>query len=226
MATSDGRRRERSEAVKRFYVMNFVGLFLLTQWFLTAVPSFGEEQMRTRAGRWEIFLFGQDMGGDEAHETINGVNFDTIVDDFGAFGLGVGYHVNDYFGINLDVFGGSTDVKIETGLDTLKVDTDVSGIDLNFNAYLFPGPFTPFVTAGIGVLTLYEDYDDHHYHYSYYDDYDYSTSFSYNAGVGVRWDIRNHFFLKALYRSTWSELEDIDETLQFDGFSMFAGYLF
>jgi len=212
--------------VKRFHVISLAGIFLVTQWLCIAAPSSGEEHMRTRAGRWEIFLFGQEMDGDEAHETINGAKFDTTVDDFTAVGLGAGYNVNDYFGIRLDAFGGSTDVKIETDLDFLEEDTDISGINLNFDVHFFPGPFTPFVTAGIGVITLYEDFDDHHHHHSYYDDYDYSTSFSYNAGVGVRWDIRNHFFLKALYRSTWSELEDTDETLQFDGFSMFAGYLF
>ncbi len=212
--------------MKRLYVINFVSIFLLTQWLIAAAPSSGEEQMWTRAGRWEIFLFGQDMDGDEASETISGEKFDTIVDGFTGVGIGGGYNLNDYVGIKLDAFGGSTDLKIESGLDILEEDTDISGVNLNFDVYFFPGRLTPFVTGGIGVITLYEDFDDHDHHHHHYHYDDYSTSFSYNAGAGVRWDIGNHFFVKALYRSTWSELEDTDDTMQFDGFSMFAGYMF
>ncbi len=210
--------------MRHFCVLNLVVLFLLTQWFFTVVPSFGEEQVWTRAGRWEIFIFGQDMDGDEVSETVSGVTIDTTVDGFTGVGLGGGYNVTDYLGIRFDAFGGSTDLNVESDLGFLEEDTDVSGIDLNVDVHFFPGRFTPFVTAGIGVITLYEDFDDHDRYRDYYDDY--STSFSYNAGVGVRWDMWEHFFVKALYRSTWSELDGTDETVQFDGFSMFAGYLF
>ena len=210
--------------MKQFYVINFIGMFFLTQWLLILAPFPVEAQMWTRAGRWEIFLFGQEMAGDEARETIRGVNVNTIVDDFAVFGLGVGYNIDDYFGIKLDLFGGTTDLEIERGLVTYKEDTDVSGMDLNFDVNFFKGPFTPFVTGGIGFISFYEDFDDDDTYY--YDGYDYSTSFSYNAGVGLRWEVTDHFFLKTLYRSIWSELEDTDETFQFDGFSMFAGYLF
>jgi opacity protein-like surface antigen len=203
----------------------FAAIFFLALLFQGFPVCAGEAREWSRAGRWEGFIFGQDMSGDTAEENIAGVPAVFEVDDFAVFGIGAGYHFNDHLAVKLDLFAGSTDLKVESGLLFLDEDTDLSGMDLNIDAFFFKGRFTPFVTAGIGFLSFYEDLDDDDcYCYDNYDDY--STEFSYNVGAGIRWNFTDHIFATALYRSTWSELEDTDETFQFDGFSLTGGYLF
>ncbi len=181
-------------------------------------------QERSRAGRFEIFLFGQGMTGDEATDTVGADSVTSEVESFTAFGIGGGYHLNDYLSISADLFAASTDLKVRSGATVIKEDADVSGMDFNIDVFPFAGPISPFVTAGIGFVSFYEDLDDYD---CYCDDRDdFSTSFSYNVGAGVRWDWSERFFIKALYRSTWTELEEIDETFKFHGFSLFTGYLF
>jgi opacity protein-like surface antigen len=201
-------------------------MFLLTQllWFSTP-HSVGAEEW-SRAGRFELFLFGQGMAEDQAHETVGGVRVTSEVDDFIAYGIGGGYHINDYLSVNVDLFGASTDLKVSGGALTLKEDSDVSGLDLNIDLFPFPGRFSPFVTAGIGYVTFFEDIDDDDDCYCYYDADEFSSEFSFNAGAGIRWDFSDHLFVKALYRATWTDLEDTNESFKFHGFSMFAGYLF
>ncbi|MDX1763484.1 MAG: porin family protein [bacterium] len=214
--------RKSEKGIKVKPCSTLFSLVLILGLFGSVSDSHGQE--RGRAGRFEVFLFGQGMTGDEAKDTIGGDAVTSEVDSFTAFGIGGGYHLNDYFSVSLDLFAASTDLEVQSGGTVIKEDSDVSGMDFNVDVYPFAGPISPFVTAGIGFVAFYEDLDD--YDCSCYDRDEFSTSFSYNLGAGVRWEWSEHFFVKALYRSTWTELEDLDETFQFHGFSLFAGYVF
>ncbi len=67
------------------------------------------------------------------------------------------------------------------------------------------GPLTPLITGGIGFIDFEGEIVILGLTYS-------ETNFSYNVGAGVRWDIGDTFLLKLLYRLTWTEQEDTDDT--------------
>jgi hypothetical protein len=53
-----------------------------------------------------------------------------------------------------------------------------------------------------------------------------AADFSYNLGGGLRWDINDHFLIKAIYRATWITMEDTDDAVLLDGISFSVGYIF
>lgn len=166
-----------------------------------------------REGRTEIFVIGQQMDGDSTHDDFLGR--DVEVDDTFVWGFGVGYNFNDHLNLNIGLWFGSTD--IESGIFT--ADTDLTGMDFNVDYNILEGPLTPLITGGIGfihfdgeLVLLGLDFSE--------------TNFSYNVGAGFRWDIDDNFLLKALYRFTWTKLEDTDDRIMLDGISVSIGYKF
>lgn len=169
--------------------------------------AFGQEGY-SRRGRTEVYGMVQTMGSDTATEGW----MELTVDDFVAGGFGVGYNLLDNFNLNADMYFGSTDIETQAWLG-VKMDADIFGFNANLDYNILPGPFTPLVTAGIGYIRFEGDDDVG------------ETDFSYTLGGGLRYDF-NPFFFKAIYRATWTQLEDTDDTLLLDGVTVFIGYMF
>ena len=111
------------------------------------------------------------------------------------------------------MFFGSMDLTATAGSLTIEDDCTLFGWDVNIDINILKYQFTPLVTGGIGFINFSgDDFDE--------------TDFSYNIGIGFRWDITDHFLMKGMYRSTWTELEDTDDNVQFDGVSVALGYIF
>jgi opacity protein-like surface antigen len=188
--------KEGKKAMRLIPVWVLLLMFLFTQMLFHIDPSLARAEEWTRAGRFEGFVFAQDMAEDEAKADFGGLTTTTQVDGFVAFGIGGGYHLNDYVSVNLGLFASSTDLKVTSGATKIEEDTEVTGMDLNIDLYPFKGRISPFVTAGIGFVSFYEDLDDHDCNCYDRDDLDIDTKFSYNAGVGIRWDVNDHLFLR------------------------------
>jgi opacity protein-like surface antigen len=174
----------------------------------TVSHAFGEDGY-ARRGKTELFALGQTMGGDSVTEA--GIKLE--IDNTIVGGIGMGYNFFNNLNLNTDVYFGSTDVEALTWFGKAGMDADILGFDLNLDYNIINGPFTPLLTTGIGYIRFEADDDIG------------ETDFSYNIGAGFRYDV-NHFFLKAIYRATWTQLEDTDETLLLDGVTLFAGYIF
>ena len=169
----------------------------------------------SRKGKGEIFALVQQMTGDTT--TISGFEIEMEADDTIVGGIGVGFNFHDHLNLNMDMFFGSTDLIVKGYGATVKADTNLLGIDVNLDYNILKSRFTPMITAGIGFINFNGDVVG----------YDFTeTDFSYNVGAGFRWDITDHFLIKGIYRVTWTELEDTDDSITLDGISLSVGYLF
>lgn len=167
----------------------------------------------SRKGKGEIFALGQHMGAD----TTTGLGITLELDDTIVGGFGVGTNFNDHVNLNTDFFFGSTNVTGRASGVEVEADSDLIGWDVNLDINILKSRITPMVTGGIGFIrfkgdVLGFDFDE--------------TDFSYNVGGGVRWDATDHFLIKAIYRATWTKMEDTDEAILFDGVSLSIGYIF
>jgi opacity protein-like surface antigen len=97
-------------------------------------------------------------------------------------------------------FGGALEMKTDT------TPTFGAGMGINWNDHLniLKSRLTPLVTGGVGFIMLTDNGVS-------------ETDFSYNLGVGGRWDITASIALRVIYRSTWARLEDSDDPSRFGG---------
>jgi len=107
---------------------------------------------------------------------------------------------------------------------------------LNASYHFMGGGFSPFVTGGIGYTKLDSNFPkgppqvgcwwDPWWGYICFGEYNtFSTSeFTYNVGVGARWDINNAIFTRAEYNREFISLDN--GTLDFDTFSLEVGLMF
>ena len=171
----------------------------------------------SRNQKVEIFLQGQFLDGDEVSaDDFEGVRIE--VDDTITIGLGVGFNFNNYLNLNTNLFYGSPDIDGKLrGHKIVSDDVNMFGWDVNLDYNILKSRFTPMVTGGIGLFYFDGDVEGN--------DFD-EVTFSYNLGAGFRWDVTNHILIKALYRATWTEIEDTDSHLRLDGINLIIGYIF
>jgi OOP family OmpA-OmpF porin len=108
---------------------------------------------------------------------------------YGA-GLGVSYDFNDHFALNTEATAGALDVGRFGG-------AFYSGL-VNVEYNLFKRRFTPFVTVGGGVLGFDVATGSG---IGFISETKSSVHGVFGGGVGLRWDVTDHFFLKAAYRA-------------------------
>lgn len=165
----------------------------------------------SREGKgYELFVFGQAMSGDET----SGSGIDIAFESANVWGAGGGYS-GDYFNVNMDVFFGYMGWSA-TGYDISMTNQyfTLTSVEINVDGFLMY-QISPLVTIGAGIMTFKNEEIDIT-----------ESNLSFNIGAGVRWDITPEIFIKGLYRSTWTKLEDTYTSLCFSGVSIFIGYIF
>jgi len=118
------------------------------------------------------------------------------------------------------------------------IDYTMSKYSHQFNAtYNFMDkPFTPFVQGGLGFMTLDSNITsqppttgcwwDPWWGYictTTWSTYN-TTRFSYNLGLGLRWDVNNAFYIRGSYNKEWVSLKS--GTLDFDMLTFEMGLMF
>lgn len=190
-------------------------LAILVAFAMTSLCSAQEWSRKGKKG--EVFIFGQSMSGD----TTTGLGIKIELDDNIAGGFGFGSHLSDNLSFNWDTFFGSKNVTgtatINKKIVKVKGDTSLLGINLNLDFNLLKERFTPLITGGIGFINFSGDVKGFPFD---------ETDLSYNLGGGFRWDATDHLLIKAIYRATWTKLEDTDKSVQFDGIALSVGYIF
>jgi opacity protein-like surface antigen len=180
---------------------------------------------RSRAERWE-FTVQMRYLDDQSIPFAGGSELD-VNSDIG-WGFGFAYNLNDHLALGFDLGWNSpsydaTIVSADTpALANRRSSGELSTSSFHFNLlYNFiAGPITPFVTAGIGSTFVDSNiaygapvgscwYDPY---WGYYcDSYQatYSDSrFSYNASVGIRWDLARDAFLRASIGTHWIDMKN------------------
>ena len=170
-----------------------------------------------RGGTWDFFM-PLTYNPPESWSGQGGSNVN--LDATWGFGFGFGYNFNDHFQLN-GLFSWSA-----RNYDATLVNTDgttkrygnteySSTFGVNGIYYLLPGNITPFVSGGVGVTYIDTSIPtgvgtttcwwDPWYGYVCNNGYPTKTEtdFSYNIGVGVRFDLNRQFSLAPSYNKVW-----------------------
>jgi opacity protein-like surface antigen len=179
-------------------------------------PILADEPVWSRRGKLEVFGIFQPISGDKT-STEQGIE----VEFKGAntFGVGIGYNIIDLVNLNASILWGNTDLETDAPGWSYQTngDSDLYFMDFNVDVNFMKRRITPVISAGIGNAgfvgyALGADLQE--------------SSLSWNMGGGVRWDAMDHLLIKALYRATWTKLEDSNDDLVFSGLALSVGYMF
>lgn len=184
--------------------MNLSKFLSLAAIILTAAGPLLAAEGFHRAHKFETFAVGQWEGSDKSGLLRFGK-------DFGG-GIGVGYNLTDHLNINTDVVFSKVNVT-DQGVNLSANTTHISG-HVNLDTYLLQGPIAPFLTGGIGVNSF--DGSNGAFKIS-------KSELSYKVGAGLRWDLTNSLFAKAVYRTAWA---DIRNSERFHTVSLMLGVKF
>lgn len=113
----------------------------------------------------------------------NGDGFDAI-----GGGLVVNGHLSDHFALGLEGTIGSADVGRDDGLFYTAL------VSVEYN--ILKSRFTPFVTASGGLVGF-----ELHRGSWIFGRTEETTRGAFGGGVGLRWDVTDHFVIKATYRA-------------------------
>lgn len=184
-----------------------------------------------RAQRGEFYLLGQYFSADEG--VIRGVTLPTAPGPFPPYatsdlkfdfkddalwGFGLAYNINSHFAVRAEFTAGYPDYEASWDVYALRGEAFVQEGRFNLDFHLLEGPFTPYVSGGLGYFYMdtgiptgppgYDVWWDYWwgnvvtvYQPTYTD-----TFFTLNAAVGLRWDIGEQFFIKAEGSAEWIQM--------------------
>ena len=170
----------------------------------------------SRRGKLEIFGIFQPISGDKT-TTDQGVEVE--FKGTNTFGVGVGYSIIDLINLNGTILWGNSDLTTDASDSDFQRsgDSDLYFMDFNVDVNFMKRRFTPVLSAGIGRASFIG--------YALGADLE-ESNLSWNFGGGIRWDPLDHLLIKALYRATWTELENSEDGLLFSGLALSVGYIF
>lgn len=206
-----------------------------------AMAQSAAAQSADREGRWEsrigaLFLNSSDAdfeGGTTAE-------FDSDT----GFRFGFAYHYTDNLEVGLNLGVGTTDYRADVAGDepgeffAVRGELEYTTLTLDGTYNMLAGPFSPFLTAGIGwswadtniatgppetgcwwdpwwgyVCTSFQDTRT-------------IDGFAYGVGVGARYDVTETVVVLGSYRINWIDFDKAESTPDFDGFELSFGWKF
>ena len=194
----------------------------------------------SRNNRWESsFLMG--MQNSSSKDFDGGASLD--IDQKFGWGFTLGYNFNSKLNTSYKLFvtkPGYSAVIIpedpEIGPQTINYTMDKFSHQFNATYNFMDRPFTPFVQAGVGFMTLDSNIVDQPPTTGCWWDpwWGYictttwstfkTTRFAYNMGLGVRWDINNAMYIRGSYNKEWISLDN--GSMSFDILSFEGGLMF
>ncbi|HVY05653.1 MAG TPA: outer membrane beta-barrel protein [Burkholderiales bacterium] len=195
----------------------------LTLLLAGASPLALAQSSSARAGHWDASLHvlyedSKSLGSD------NGSSAE--VDSSAGWGFGVGYNFDNHWYVDMNFSARNADYTATTTPQpgnpnrpqnfsgTLSTDS----FAVNGTYHFFDGALTPFVTAGLGATYVNTDIPSGlPVNVCWYDPWwgyycgpvvptKSDTYFSYNAGVGVRWDAPQSLFVRGLVSQQWIDV--------------------
>ena len=198
-------------------------------------------QSAGREGSWETSVgivfqnsSDADFNGGTAAEFDSGTNFN----------LGFSYHYTDNLQVGVSFGLGQTDYEAEIAGDEpgesfrAKGDLDQMSFLVNGTYNFMSGPFSPFITGGLGWTWVDTNiateppevgcWWDPWYGYicTSWQDTRTLDGLTYQVGVGARYDISDQLAVHGSYRISWIDFDQADGTPDFDGFELSVGWKF
>jgi opacity protein-like surface antigen len=164
-----------------------------------------------RTHEYDLFGAFQILGDDR--DTLGNGASAVRQDDTIAGGIGVGWFINEHLNLNTDVMFGIVDLIGSTR--TVKADFGVWNVNLDW--YPWKSAITPVFTGGVGLLSYRTELAP--VTQNEFNDED----FSYNLGAGMRWDINELWFAKAVYRVIWAKWDGADDNVTLESISLMLG---
>ena len=194
----------------------------------------------SRNSRWEAsFLMGMQNSSSKDFE--GGASLD--IDKKFGWGFTLGYNFNSKLNTSYKLFVTKPEytaviIPEDPEIGPQPIDYTMDKFSHQFNAtYNFMDrPFTPFVQAGVGFMTLDSNIVDQPPTTGCWWDpwWGYictttwstfkTTRFAYNMGLGVRWDINNAMYVRGSYNKEWISLKN--GSMSFDILSFEGGLMF
>ncbi len=171
---------------------------------IVASAAEAADETWSRAYRLEAFPMIQFLGGDEASWE-DGAGTGEI-EDVPLFGGGIGFNLSDHLNLNADLTVGRTEWVGRSPTVENRIGTTLWLGDINLDYNILKSRLTPLVTGGIG-FSKFRSHDAGRG----------EVHWAYNLGAGARWDINDNLALRVIYRSTWTQMEEADESFQFGG---------
>jgi opacity protein-like surface antigen len=169
-----------------------------------------------RAGKFELGGAFEWFGGQRIDSRIGDQSGELELDDLFTGGIQFGYNFTDHININTELMGGVADLTFSGDGVSLSDEADFIAWTVNVDYYILPTRLTPYVSAGVGLISLDNEYYDDYWWYVYPRDRELPVSevnFLWNAGAGLRWDPIEHLFIKLAYRLHGTDLNYGDEYL-------------
>ena len=180
-----------------------------------------------RAGHWDASFFLNYVGGESQGQKNNPFEGYSKVDNNMGWGLGFHYNFNAHWNLGFDMAFNNPDYQVQFNAANPGEEPNLTYVDHTANRFdgqingqynILSGSFTPYIQAGLGwtymdsnIVKSLSYYCNGFYYYPYcrtyantYDD----TSFSYNLGLGLRWDVSDAIFLKIAYIQQWVDSSD------------------
>ena len=180
---------------------------------------------KDRAGRMEVTL-GVNNTSSWSREHDDGSSLDVDSDTGWSFGLAYNFDSHWNFGFNMDFNSQDyTAVLANDNGSTTSISHDMSVYHAQFNGtyHLMTGAFTPYVQAGAGWSTFDSNITRPGSEVCWWDPWWWTTyctwdtygdtEFSYNLGVGLRYEFNRNLFVRAGYTSQWAEAGGQEERL-------------
>ncbi len=142
------------------------------------------------------------------------------------YGFGFAYNFTDYVAVRFEESFGWPDYDMTWNNARLSGQSFVNTGKLNVDINLMKGPITPFVSAGIGYFYIDTGVPSGPPEYFVWWDYWWGpvgvvtqptfteTYFTYNAAVGVRWDLDPHQVVRLMVAGNWLDNSGKAGTIQ------------
>jgi len=192
-----------------------------------------------RTGRWEFYFFGQYWTADDG--VIPNVSLPSLppnptpvatsdikfsFDDTFMYGFGFAYNFNEKLATRFEFGFGYPNYEMTWNGGKLSGQSWMQTGKVNFEYNFLDRPLTPFVSAGIGYLYIDTGIPSGPPEYWYWWDYYWGPvvtvtqptvtewCFTYNAAIGLRWDISHSSVVRVSLAGNWVDLKSGASTLQ------------
>lgn len=186
----------------------------------------------SRTNKWEFMVEARYLEGRDIGFEAGSVELDSEP----AFGFGFGYNFNQHLALHMDFSWASIDyLATRASGGSYRGELDTTSTQFNLSYYLFSGPLTPFVAGGMGWTWVDTNIPSgppgvacdpwYYYCYSYQSTYS-ETEFSYNAALGLRWDVSRKVFLRASVGKLWIDFDRSSSAPSFTNGRFDLGFMF
>jgi opacity protein-like surface antigen len=219
--------------MNKIKIMVFTLLAVIASTMYASAAS-AEGSSRHRADTWEFSL----QFIDTSSAIINGEGGASVdINSDWGFGFGFGYNYTDQLQLGGTLSWSqrsydATTVDSSNNLTNYSNYLDTSTFALNGVYYFMDKNITPFVSGGIGFTYIDTNIQDGPASGScWYDPWwgyicnsyvptKTQTDFSYNAGIGLRFELNRDFSIQASYNKIWIDISQATSTPEFDAWKI------